>query len=191
MIRDQISRRDFLQDSAISAAAIATAGAMPAGAAAQRTRGDFASNWNDSPDRVWLGPEYWANPLQDWRIAGGRIECVNAAPNRNVHLLTRQLGEQPGDLAMSVKIGRVGGGMIGAGKGSAGFRIGTMGPLRDYRNSLIYGQGIDAGFTSDGKLFIGSPASGVQVNLSGNSVELRLSVQPHGEISTIELLASD
>ena len=41
----------------------------------------------------WLGEEYWANPLQDWRIAHGRIECTNAALDRNVHLLTRQLGE--------------------------------------------------------------------------------------------------
>ena len=49
-----------------------------------------------------------------------------------------------------------------------------MGPLREYRNSLIYGQGLDAGFTSDGKLFIGNPASGVPVDLSGESVELRL-----------------
>jgi len=101
----------------------------------------------------------------DWRVAGGRIECVNAAPNRNVQLLTRQLGEQPGDVAMSVKIGRVGGGKLCEGKGSAGFRIGIMGPLRDYRNSLIYGQGLDAGFTSDGKLFIGNAASGVWPSL--------------------------
>src|SRR5437763_9437170 len=98
MVPDQITRRDFLQESAATAA-VAAASAIPAGAsAAQRTRGDFASNWDQSPDRVWLGPEYWANPLQDWRVAGGRIECIKAAANRNVHLLTRQLGEQPGRL---------------------------------------------------------------------------------------------
>ena len=72
----------------------------------------FASRWQRAHDRVWLGPEYWANPLQDWRVAGGRIECVKAAPDRNVHLLTRQLGDRPGDLRMSVRVGRVGGGAL-------------------------------------------------------------------------------
>src|SRR5689334_16705695 len=124
------SRRDFLQDTAAATAAVAIASALPASAPAAVASAQFESHWKDSHDRVWLGPEYWANPLQDWRIAGGRIECINAASNRNVHLLTRQLGEQ-GDLEMRVKIGRVGGGAIGAGKGSAGFRIGIMGPLRD------------------------------------------------------------
>src|SRR5947207_1662659 len=183
------SRREFLQDTAVATAIVAAGAAGPAVAAADSN--EFASQWSKSPDRVWLGAEYWANPLQDWRVAGGRIECINAAPNRSVHLLTRQLGEQPGDIAMSVKIGRVGGGKLGEGKGSAGFRIGIMGPLREYRNSLIYGQGLDAGFTSDGKLFVGNPASGVPVNLSAESVELRLTIQPQGEMSTVALSAYD
>src|SRR4029079_9268952 len=117
--------------------------------------------------------------------------CINAASNRNVHVLTRQLGEQPGDLAMSVRIGRIGVTRLDSGTRSAGFRIGIMGPLREYRNSLIYGQGLDAGFTSDGKLFIGGPASGVTVALGGDSAELRLTIEPHGEQSTIALWAHD
>ncbi|HEY2414555.1 MAG TPA: alkaline phosphatase D family protein [Pirellulaceae bacterium] len=179
------SRREFLQESAV----VAAVAAMP-GSALAANAGEFASRWGETPDRVWLGSEYWANPLQDWRVAGGRIECITAAANRNVHLLTRQLGEQPGDLAMSVKIGRVGG-KLADGKGSAGFRIGIMGPLREYRSSLIYGQGLDAGFTSDGKLFIGNPASGVPVVLSGDSVELRLNVAPAGDKSSVSLSAHD
>src|SRR4051794_19307597 len=196
---DRISRRDFLQESAATTAAMAATAAIPecAVVAAAVDSAAFASAWNKANDRVWLGAEYWANPLQDWRIAGGRIECTKAAANRNVHLLTRQLGEQPGDLKMSVRIGRVGGGAVGgalggaasSGKGSAGFRIGIMGPLREYRNSLIYGQGLDAGFTSDGKIFIGNPASGVPVELSADSVELRLTVEPHGDQSTVTLAA--
>src|SRR6185295_19409855 len=141
--------------------------AAPATAAEGNTA--FASRWDTVHDRVWLGPEYWANPLQDWRIAGGRIECINSAINRNVHLLTRDLGEQPGDLRLSVKIGRVGGGAL-AGAGSAGFRLGIRGPLNEYRNNLIYGQGLDAGFTGDGQIFIGVPAGGAAVELKGESV---------------------
>src|SRR5262245_28781364 len=184
---DRITRRDFLQDAATTTAVVAVA-AVPTSAAAPASA-EFASRWDKSPDRVWLGAEYWANPLQDWRIANGRIECINAAPNRNVHLLTRQLSEQPGDLTTSVRIGRIGSPRIDSGKGSAGFRIGIMGPLSEYRNSLIFGQGLDAGFTSDGKLFIGAPASGVPVALSADIVELRLAIEPHGEQSTVTLSA--
>lgn len=194
------TRRDFLQDTAL----VAAIAAIPTTTQAAANSNDFASQWDKSFDRVWLGPEYWANPLQDWRIAGGRIECITAAANRNVHLLTRQLSEQPGTLEMSVKIGRLGAmanaGAVGNalrgvpladGKGSAGFRIGIMGPLREYRNSLIYGQGLDAGFTSDGKLFIGDPSRGATLALTGDSIELRLSIISGGDQNTIELSAHD
>lgn len=197
MNAEKRTRREFLQEAAVvaGAAAVPTA-VLPGAAVGQPVMGfpgaggvGFDSSWDKTPDRVWLGPQYWANPLQDWRVAGGRIECINVAPNRNVHLLTQQLGDQPGDLQMSVKIGRVGGGKLSEGKGSAGFRIGINGPLKDYRNSLIYGQGLDAGFTSEGKLFIGNPASGVAVGLNSESIELWLIVEPHGEMSTILLSA--
>src|SRR5437588_4342138 len=89
---------------------------------------------------------------------------------------------------MSVTIGRVGG-AVRDGKGSAGFRIGIMGPLREYRNSLIYGQGLDAGFTSDGKLFIGNSAAGVAVTIPAESVELLLGIEPSGEQCAITLTA--
>src|SRR5262245_57550054 len=186
---DRLSRREFLHETAATTAIVAAASALPNNAAGAAAVSDFASRWDQTPDRVWLGAEYWANPLQDWRIAGGRIECIKAAPNRNVHLLTRQLGEQPGDLQMSVRIGRVGGGKISDGKGSAGFRIGVMGPLREYRNSLIYGQGLDAGFRAGGRLFIDNQGSGVPVELTVDAIELRLAVQPHGNESVVTLSA--
>src|SRR5262245_32009362 len=189
MAFEKRSRLEFLQVTAVGAAVVAAGAGAPGPAVAAAGTTDLSGRWLTTPDRVWLGAEYWANPLQDWRVVGGRIECINAAPNRNVHLLTRQLAEQPGDLKMSVKIGRVGDTKLSEGKGSAGFRIGIMGPLRDYRNSLIYGQGLDAGFTSDGKLFIGEPASSVAVDLSAASVELRLTIESHGEMSTLTVAA--
>ena len=83
----------------------------------------------------------------------------------------------------------IGGEPLGAGQGSAGFRIAIMGPLREYRNSLIFGQGIDAGFTSGGKLFIAGNSSSVPVDLAAESLELRLEIEPHEEQSTLILSA--
>jgi len=70
----------------------------------------FQSAWPEDVERVWIGPEYWANRLQDWRITAGRLECVTgkeSLPMRTVHLLTRRLGEDEGDLVMSVHTGLV------------------------------------------------------------------------------------
>src|SRR5437660_4438424 len=47
-------------------------------AAAPAAAADFVSKWPANAEQVWLGPEYWANRLQDWRVANGRIECVAA-----------------------------------------------------------------------------------------------------------------
>ncbi|MFM9029454.1 MAG: hypothetical protein ACKOTF_02025, partial [Opitutaceae bacterium] len=149
----------------------------------------FRSAWNRHPDRPWTGPECWANPLQDWRVAAGRAECINAAADRTLHLLTRQLSSRAGTIDLRVRIGRATGGNL-AGQGSAGFRIGILGTLKDYpelhdyRNNLwaAPGSGFNAGFTAEGKLFLrrAENASAVAVDLRRESIELRLAVAPAG-----------
>ena len=64
----------------------------------------FASAFDRTPDRPWIGPEYWTNPLQDWRIAGGALECINAGPARSVILLTRELSDRPAPFTSSIDL---------------------------------------------------------------------------------------
>ncbi len=118
----------------------------------------FKSNWRETFDRVWIGQQYWSNPLQDWRIDNGELECITSAPNRNVHLLTHQLSSSTGNFQMSVNIkitDKIANGKIG-------FRIGVRGNLNDYRNSVFAGlscstiKGLDVGVTTKGELFIGN-----------------------------------
>ncbi|MGH8019345.1 MAG: alkaline phosphatase D family protein [Opitutaceae bacterium] len=173
-----LSRRAFLQQTT----AVALTTQMPSllRAASAPASTDFHSVWDQAPDRVWLGPDCWANPLQDWRISNGRIECDHAAPDRNVHVLTRQLGERRGNFAMSARLGRAGGGAFGGGQGSVGFRVGIEGPLREYRNSLIFGEGLDAGIGGDGVLFIGDLSGERPPALASDveAVELKLTAEP-------------
>ncbi|HEX8916068.1 MAG TPA: alkaline phosphatase D family protein, partial [Humisphaera sp.] len=116
----------------------------------------FKSQWHRCHDRPWLGPDVWANPMQDWRLVGGRAECVNAAFDRNVHLLALRLTDKPAEFTTSVTVGRVGGGKLGPGKGSFGFRVGVRAPFSDDpRAALVAGQGINCGVTAEGGLFIG------------------------------------
>ena len=156
-------------------------------------KASFASQWDLAFDRVWLGPEYWANPLQDWRLIDGRLEATVALPDRNVQLLTADLSDESGDLAMSVMVGRFDDRAFAGGNGTAGFRVGIRGPLDEYRNSLIYGRGLDAGITARGGLFIGNPRSATALppeKLSGlKQIELRLHAEPTGKNYRVTLAA--
>ncbi|MDG1889868.1 MAG: alkaline phosphatase D family protein [Verrucomicrobiota bacterium] len=112
----------------------------------------FQSTWESIPDRVWIGADYWANPMEDWQITDGRLECLHGARDRNVHLLTADAALREGTLEMEVRLGRLTDPDI---QGSAGFRIGIRDEIDDYRARCIMGKGIDIGITHDGFLFVG------------------------------------
>jgi phosphodiesterase/alkaline phosphatase D-like protein len=199
MTHPQLTRRHFLAQSAALSAGVFFPRSFNVQAQDAPPAAPFTSNWQNDLDRPWLGAAYWANPLQDWQVKNGRAECLNAAPDRNIHVLTRELADRSGDLTMSVSIGRVGGGPLAAdGKGSAGFKVAVLGNLRDYpehrdyRNNLAFSEGIDCGFTAKGTLFWGTPtAAGKAVfdPAAVESVRLTLSITPQGATYTAILTA--
>jgi alkaline phosphatase D len=157
-------------------AAVALALFLCAGCATPKKVPVFNSAWPEGIERDWAGPEYWANRLQDWRLAKGRLECLIAKqskPMRTVHLLTRNVGELPGDLSISVRTGLV---LKRPGPRPAvirtlpapadisldaatGFLVGA-GAALDYRAAALVhsspgpGGGIFAGIDGSGHLFI-------------------------------------
>ncbi|QNN24063.1 twin-arginine translocation pathway signal protein [Planctomycetales bacterium ZRK34] len=188
------SRRQFIEAAAVGASACLVTPAAKARAAASGEPNAFASVFDITPDRIWAGPEYWTNPLQDWRVAGGKLTCVNSRPGANVHLLTRQIGEQRGSITMSVAISRPNNQPLSKGKGSAGFRIGVHGEQYEYRNSLTYHIGIDAGFTADGRLFIDVMKSSQPgtIDTDRRAIVLHLNAKPADDDNyTIALAAED
>ena len=69
---------------------------------------DLSVDFSESLDGTWIGPEFWANRLQDWRINDGRIECIDQRlAGRSVHLLTRRISPKKGDVSLSVKLGAI------------------------------------------------------------------------------------
>lgn len=190
------TRRQFIAESS----ALAASTLLPSALGAITEAEPFQSSWQEDPDRTWLGDAFWANPLQDWQVREGRAECIAAKPNRNIHVLTRELADRPGDLRMSVTIGRVGGGSLaGDGRGSAGFKIGILGTLRDYpklrdyRNNLAFSSGWDVGFTAAGGLFFGDARQPLAKFELGEteSVTLRLSVEARGGVHALKLSVHD
>jgi alkaline phosphatase D len=167
----------------------------PIAALGAEVPGAFHSDWPADAERTWLGPEYWPSRLQDWRIAGGRLECVSGGQNRNVALLTRQLGPQSGGFETSVRLGR-----LSEDAGWAGFRVGSQGNLHqwpdlaDWRDDAIRGRGLEAGLTTEGNLFIGRPKTPApqpgRAPLPTDDVVLRLSAEPQGEVGYALTLAA-
>ena len=119
---------------------------------------EFQSAWPGNADRIWAGPQYWANRLQDWRVTNGRLECITSGGDRNVHLLTHEVAAPKGDLRISVRLGRLDP-TARLTPGWAGFRVGIKGQWGDYRDNARRGKGLDAGLTTQGELFIGSAKS--------------------------------
>jgi alkaline phosphatase D len=85
--------------------------------------------------RTWLGPTYWANRLQDWRLDGGRLECVtDEGPmrTRTVAVLTRELvaGDRPARLSVRT-------GTLAPGGGFSGYLLGAGGGRLDHRAAAL------------------------------------------------------
>jgi phosphodiesterase/alkaline phosphatase D-like protein len=173
----RIDRRSFLKESS-GAAMGATALTMlrPSRAAASGENA-FRSAWPEQAERPWAGPEYWTNPLEDWRIREGRLECISAGGDRNVFLLTREVSTRDGTFAMSVRLGRLESGTEKLELGFVGFRVGIKSFVDDYRARAIHGRGMNAGVTADGRLLIGKvQAAAPRVKLDQ---DLRLDLQAH------------
>ena len=93
---DSIARRDFVR-----AAGAVAMGVAPRLRAATELAFSFQSSWRGN--RIWVGKEYWANPLQDWRVEDGEV-IAQAAAGRTLHLLTHQVSASGSGFDMETSI---------------------------------------------------------------------------------------
>ena len=128
----------------------------------------FESDWPISITRTWIGPDYWANRLQDWQIRAGRLECVEDDPQkpmRTVHLLTHELSERVAGFEVSVRTGMLGYPSEASGDSWSGFLVGAGAGALDYRAAALIhhnpgeGGGIIAGIDDTGRLIFRSNQS--------------------------------
>lgn len=103
-----------------------------------REKQSYHSDWQHQPNRIWVGPDMWANRLQDWRLEDGKLQCINTSLGlRTVHLLTHQIGGSKGSVKLEISLGlNPGAARIGA-DGWAGFLIGAGEDQLDYRASAL------------------------------------------------------
>ena len=128
------------------------------------------ADWAGVPDRVWAGPNLWANRLQDWRVRGGKLECVEGAVNKPLRTVLHtgvRLGGKGAfeGFAIVEPVGepvRQGAGAAAqptAADSAGGMLIGA-GPDLDARAAALVhhstgpGAGYFCGVTADGRAFV-------------------------------------
>ncbi len=152
---------------------------------------DFTSSFPPSIEREWPGPDYWPNPMPDWRISEGRLICEHPGGNRNVVVLTRELTSEPKPFSLRVTLDQVSAGRQPRG-GWAGFQIGLQGQFPDYRNAAVFGKGLAAGIFFGGRLFIGKfDEQAARLDMPIKGLTLELSGAPTGETYLLSLRALD
>lgn len=188
----KLSRRHFMQLSAgltasswfgaaLTRPATATA-AFNAVSEAEGTRVSFAN----VPDRIWLGAEFWANPMEDWSVRGGRIECDSMQGNRNVHLLTHQLSDRMEPFTVSVRTGVIEAGELGG----TGLRLGIHDQVNDYRGNCVWGPGVDAG-VANGNLVLLGETKPIAGGISMKDLLIEVAAEPAGEAFRVTLSVTD
>lgn len=113
----------------------------------QQNKVSFSTGWEHQPDRIWIGPEYWANRLQDWKIEDGKVHCVNSKLGlRTVHLLTHHVDTLPGNLTIKLTLGLNSETTRKGNDGWAGILLGAGEGLMDHKSAaLIHHSPGDAG----------------------------------------------
>ena len=144
-------------------------------------------SWTNTHDRVFLGGDCWANPMEDWTVTDGAAQCNSFGGNRNVHLLTHQLTNADGGFEMSVVISRID---VKKNELGAGFKIGIRSDINEYRSNAFARNGIAAGVV-DGKLIVGKKSKALEGLKKPQKMTLRLSGKPSGAQYELTIAAID
>ena len=171
-MNEKLTRRDALKWVAATAV-LGAAGGREQCVAAQEAEASGASSpdlWSRSHDRVWLGGEFWANPMEDWRIVNGGAECQNLGSNRSIHSLTHQIANPAAGFSMSVQISQL---QVSGSDSGAGFRLGIRSDINEHRSNCFVTKGVNAG-VAPGVLFLGNTRAVLDPVADFKSIELHL-----------------
>jgi hypothetical protein len=144
-----------------------------------------STDWTKTHDRVFLGGEFWANPMEDWRVSEGGAECLNSGAGRSVHSLTHQI-TQNGSFSLSVTLTRL---ETNRADGGAGFRIGIRSELNEHRSNCFVLKGFDAGWQGD-QLILGSQKSALPSGSDLAQIHLTLKGKAIGDQCALTLAAT-
>jgi len=146
-------------------------------------------HWEKTHDRIFLGGDFWANPMEDWRVADGWAVCQTGGSNRSIHSLTHQIANPQGRFAMSVRVGQPG--VSKKKNGGAGFRIGIRSDIEEHRSNCFAKGGIDAGLRGDSLILGKQKPQKLTSPVNLKDFSLTLTGEPAGTGFTLTLTATD
>ena len=142
----------------------------------------FKSDFGDIETPTLAGSEYRPTALKDWQVSDNRMECLVSDENRNLLLLTRELGNQRGTLEMTVRVGFFNQALSNRNTNWAGFSIGSKDDFLNYGNDTKLYSGIKIGVCTNGALFIGEPSPNHKnqeiINALPKGLDLKIVVTP-------------
>jgi len=113
----------------------------------------FTNDFNNIPDRVWTGEDFWTIPLEDWRVHEGRLECTGNRSNMKTNLLTHSLKPGSGTFYLSLSSGLLN---KKEQEGTVGLSIGVKDQEDpDVKAACYFGKGLNLGLRTEGVMFLG------------------------------------
>ena len=143
--------------------------------------------WDSTHDRVWIGGDFWSNPMEDWRVQDGWVQCQTTAANRSIHSITRQLTDPGSPFIMSVEVSLT---AAPVQDGGAGFRIGVRSDLNEYRSNCFAKNGLNAGLIGN-DIVLGKTKKPLKTILPKSHAILTLRGVPQGNDCLLTLTARD
>jgi alkaline phosphatase D len=148
----------------------------------------FKADFENVNDRIWVGEDFWAIPMEDWRVRDGRIEGFGNIRGK-VNILTRTIKQGQGSFHVSASMGL----MEERGNHSAaGFEIGIYDEEDpDVRAACYFGRGINAGISTEGLIYLGNNSSQLPENFDLKEFDIKLSAEHHEDRTHIVLIVED
>ncbi|NLS14200.1 twin-arginine translocation pathway signal [Vibrio sp. SM6] len=189
----EISRRSMIK---WAGASVVVGGLATQSYALSKTEKEVQSNkeptlplqdkWGITHDRVWVGGEYWANPMEDWRVKDGYVESLSLGGNRSVHSLTHQITDPTKGFEISVVVERL---EKTEKDGGGGIRLGARSELNDVRSNCFVQRGYDMGIVGQ-KLVLANKYTNITEDLTHKQVRLELKATPVAGAVTLTLVAT-
>jgi alkaline phosphatase D len=109
-------------------------------------------DFNSVNDRVWVGEDFWAVPLEDWRVNNGRIEFIGTGQQATCSFLPYLLDGAEKTFKVSFDAGLIN---RGHNDGSIGIIIGSeASEEKNIKAAIYFGEGINIGINTSGYVFI-------------------------------------
>ncbi len=142
-------------------------------------------SWSNTHDRVFLGGQVWANPMENWRVVDGAAECISSGSDRNIQLLTHQITDSSKPFTSSVTINQA---EVTKADLGAGFKIGVKSELNEYRSNAFAKTGIKVGLI-DGSLVVGNKSQSAPELKNPKDITLAVTGEPDGLQVALTLVA--